>query len=94
MARGCSIPRPWTRTLILSFCTLAPSATVAPRQGAEVEGDGKSSRAAEKEEELKNPPARAGPSSAIMAAVGPRPTSGERTPLSTGWLSEASDKDG
>jgi hypothetical protein len=72
----------------------APLATGAALQDAEVEGDGESNRTVEKEEDPKTPPVRAGPSSNAVVVVSPRPAAGGRTPLSTKWISEASDEDG
>jgi hypothetical protein len=72
----------------------APLSTGAAYQGTEVEGEGESSRAVEKEEDPKTPPVGAGPSSTAVVAVGPRPAAGGRTPLSTEWLFEASYEDG
>jgi hypothetical protein len=72
---------------------LAPSAIVAAHQGAEVEGDGESSHAIEEEEDPKTHPVKTGPSSIAVAVEGPRPAAEGRTPLSTGWVSEAFDED-
>jgi hypothetical protein len=72
----------------------APPSTVAAHQGTEVEGDCESSRAIERKEDPKTPPVRAGPSSNAVVVVSPRPAAGGRTPLSTKWISEASDEDG
>jgi hypothetical protein len=71
-----------------------PSAAIASHQDTKVEGDGESRRTVEEVKDPRSPSAQTVSSSTTAAGVGPQPRAGRRTPLSTGWVSEASDENG